>query len=267
MTFYEFDQVNFFYEDDDNNGTPFIFLHGLGGDTSQTMGLMAPVKGIRRIAVDFRGHGKTIEFGSSDKFSFQQFSEDVIALANHLGLDKFYLGGISTGAGTALKVALNYPERVSKLVLSRPAWEDRPQTKDIQEAFRKVYEILQDDAILDKKTAYRATAIYQKMNALATYAGTTLLGQFDYPYAKKTSEKLIYIPADSPNDSREEWKKITMPTLILASKLDPIHPYDYGLLLNNYIPGSKFVEITPKEVSGEKHNSDSYQAIVEFLLS
>lgn len=259
--------VVFYHEDDQNAGIPFIFLHGLGGDVGQTMGLMQPTEGIRRISLDFRGHGKTIDFGKPENFSFERFAKDVLSLADHLDLDQFYLGGISTGAGTALRFALGYPDRVTKLVLSRPAWEDRPQTAKIQEAFRTIHTILQDDSIRDKKEAYSQTAIYQKMNGLANYAGSTLLGQFDYPFAKETSEKLVRIPADCPNNNREEWRKIDIPTLILASKMDPIHPYEYGVLLNEYIPQSTFVEITPKEVSGEQHNSDSYQAIREFLLS
>ncbi|MFR3684336.1 MAG: alpha/beta fold hydrolase [Enterococcus sp.] len=259
--------VVFYHEDDKNEGTPFIFLHGLGGDTGQTMGLMRPTKGLRRISMDFRGHGKTIDFGKPENFSFERFSKDVLSLADHLGLEQFYLGGISTGAGTALRVALDYPERVSKLVLSRPAWEDKPQSEDIQHAFKMIHTILQDDSILDKKQAYRQTSIYQKMNSQAEYAGSTLLSQFDYAFARETSEKLIRIPADCPNNDREEWKKLAMPTLVLASKLDPIHPYSYGALLSNYIHDAKFVEITPKEISGEKHNEDSYQAIREFLLT
>lgn len=259
--------VVFYHEDDENDGYPFIFLHGLGGDVRQTMGLMQPTEGIRRISMDFRGHGKTIDFGKPENFSFDRFSKDVLSLADHFGLEQFYLGGISTGAGTALRFALDYPERVSKLVLSRPAWEDKPQTDDIQEAFRAVHNILHDESIKDKKKAYKATPIYQKMNGLANYAGTTLLSQFDYPFAKETSEKLVRIPADCPNNDRNEWETIEIPTLVLASKQDPIHPFDYGVLLNKYIPNSKFVEITPKEVSGEKHNDDSYKAISEFLLS
>ncbi|EOH91769.1 alpha/beta fold hydrolase [Enterococcus pallens] len=267
MPFHTFDQITFHYEDDGNTGTPFIFLHGLGGDTQQTMGVLKKTTGLRRISIDFRGHGETIQYGSPEKFSFQQFAADVLALADYLQLEQFIIGGISTGAGVALHLALNNPERVTHLILSRPAWEDRPQEPAIQEAFQQIYTILQDDTILTKKAAYRETRIYQQMDELAHYAGDTLLGQFDYAYTKKTSEKLVRIPKDCPNSDREEWRRISVPTLILASKQDPIHPFNYGVLLSQYIPDSQFVEITPKEVSGKKHNEDSYVAIQHFLLS
>lgn len=267
MPFYTFDQISFHYEDDETIGVPFIFLHGLGGDTQQTMSVMKKTSGIRRISVDFRGHGETINFGSPEKFSFRQFAADVLALADDLQLEQFIVGGISTGAGVALHLALNSPERVTHLILSRPAWEDRPQEPAIQEAFQQIYTILQDDTIPAKKVAYKKTKIYQQMDQLAHYAGDTLLGQFDYTYAKETSEKLVRIPRDCPNTNREEWRELSIPTLILASKQDPIHPFDYGVLLSEYIPNSQLIEITPKEISGKKHNQDSYQAIQHFLSS
>lgn len=265
MSVFHFDGIDFYFEDDDNGGVPFIFLHGLGGDTTQTMGVMKERLGIRRIALDFRGHGQTICTGGIHKISFNQFAEDVLALANHLGLDTFMLGGISTGAGVALNLVLHHPSRVTKLVLSRPAWKDGPQEPDIVEAFQKIYDILADDSIEDKKEAYRQTEMYQKMNQLAHYAGETLLGQFDYPYAKETADKLRLIPRDCPNKNREEWHTIEVPVLILASKQDPIHPFEYGVLLSQTIQKAVFKELTPKEVSGVRHNQDSYKCISEFL--
>lgn len=265
MTQFNYDGISFYYEDDNNGGIPFVFLHGLGGDSNQTLSVMKETPGIRRIALDFRGHGKTVSFNFSEKFSFSQFSKDVINLMNYLQIKKIIVGGISTGAGVALHMTLNYPERIKRMILSRPAWLDKPQEKNIREAFKKIDEILQDDLIKDKKNAFKKTTIYQQMNNLAKYAGSTLLGQFDYIYAKETSKKLIEIPNDCPNDDREEWRTINIPTLILISKQDPIHPYEYGEVLNKYIPESKLREITPKEISSEEHNNDSYNYISTFI--
>lgn len=266
MAIFNHDNISFYYEDDNNGARPLLFLHGLGGDTTQTLSVMKETPGIRRIFVDFRGHGNTIHFGQPEDFSFSQFSDDIISLMNYLKINRFIIGGISTGAGVALHTALKHPERIEKLILSRPAWIDKPQDEHVREAFYKIYKILDDASIEDKKEAYKQTTIYKEMNNLAHYAGSTLLSQFDYKYAKETSEKLDRIPNDCPNNNREEWKDISIPTLILASKQDPLHPYQYGKILNGYIKQSDFQEITPKEISGEKHNKDSYRAICQFLL-
>ncbi|MDR0885532.1 MAG: hypothetical protein LBN22_04080 [Clostridiales Family XIII bacterium] len=93
------------------------------------------------------------------------------------------------------------------------------------------------------------------------------MGQFDYPYVKETSLKLVKIPEDAPNHDRNEWSRIEHETLVIASKLDPIHPYEYGVLLVSYIPRTTLKEVTSKTVSGQLHAQESYEAIRAFLIS
>lgn len=267
MSWFLHDGINFYYEDDDNGGFPFVFLHGLGGSTQQTLGLFKKTNGIRRISIDFRAQGKTIKYGNETKLSFNQFADDVLALIQYLNLDKIYIGGISTGAGVSLNFALRYPKYVKKLVLSRPAWLDRPQETEIQEAFKTVYEILNDDTVVNKKDSFKRSEIYKYMNEQAKYAGNTLVGQFDYPYAKETSKKLLAIPQDAPNYDYKSWMNIDIPILILVSKLDPIHPYSYGSIMKDRMKDAKLVEITPKEISSEQHDKDSFDEILTFLKS
>ncbi len=264
-SFFEYDGINFHYQDDDNGEEPFIFLHGLGGSVEQTMSVVQEDPKIRRISFDFRGHGKTVEFGSKDKISFKQWKEDTLALMNHLNLEKANIGGISTGAGVALNLVLSHPDKVKKLVLSRPAWEDEKQEEDIRRSFSEISRILNDESIEDKKEAYQSTAIYKKMDSISKYASNTLLGQFDYPFAAYTSDKLIRIPQDAPSVDRNKWKDISKETLIVVSKFDPIHPYDYGKTYKSHIKNSKLVEIISKEISSPQHNEESHKVITDFL--
>lgn len=265
MPYFTYDGIRFYYEDDGGDGEPFIFLHGLGGNVNQTLGLIKQTDHIRRISLDFRGHGKTVQFGHADDFSFKQFADDVMALTKYLNINPFNIGGISTGAGVSLHLALRYPASVNKLILSRPAWEDKPQDDLVCEAFAKIHDVLQDTDTLTAQNIYENSEVYKTMNALSSYAGESLLGQFKYPYVKETSMKFVKLPKDCPNDDREAWKNLQMPTLILASQLDPIHPYVYGLLLSEYIPNAKFIKITSKTISNKQHNHDSSEAIKNFL--
>ena len=164
-------------------------------------------------------------------------------------LEKVNLGGISTGAGVALNICLRYKNIVNKLILARPAWEDKPQEDFIRESFKEIYTSLIDNSVEIAKQNYVKTEIFNKLNSLSKYAGDSLIGQFNYPYVKETSLKFVKIPSDAPNYNREEWRDIKIPTLILANKEDPIHPYEYGKLLHSYISNSKFVEVTSKTIS------------------
>ena len=78
--------------------------------------------------------------------------------------------------------------------------------------------------------------------------------------------KFVKIPSDAPNYNREEWRDIKIPTLILANKEDPIHPYEYGKLLHSYISNSKFVEVTSKTISNELHTVEMRKNILDFLI-
>jgi pimeloyl-ACP methyl ester carboxylesterase len=68
------------------------------------------------IALDLRGHGESD--WSRDGYYLRDFAADVIALADHLGLDRFDLIGHSLGCRIGLVAAGEHPERVRSLVLS-----------------------------------------------------------------------------------------------------------------------------------------------------
>src|SRR5690606_31263385 len=107
-------------------GAPFVFQHGLGGDTHQILDLYSPPPGVRLITLDSRAHGATEPLGDATMLHFSALADDLVALLDHLGLASAVIGGISMGAGVALNVALRHPQRLQGLILSRPAWLDRP---------------------------------------------------------------------------------------------------------------------------------------------
>jgi len=105
---------------------PFIFQHGMGGDANQPLSYIGDAAPTPVISLNARGHSPSTDIDPATA-SFEVFADDVIALADHLRLARFIIGGISLGAGTALNLSIRYPDRVTTLVLCRPAWLDRPQ--------------------------------------------------------------------------------------------------------------------------------------------
>lgn len=74
----------------------------------------------------FKDHYKLIRFdnrgaGKSDKprgpYSIKTMTEDTIGLMDYLGIDKAIILGLSMGGMIAQEIAINYPQRVIKLVL------------------------------------------------------------------------------------------------------------------------------------------------------
>lgn len=69
----------------------------------------------RVVAIDLAGHGAS---GSDrERWTMEAFGEDVVAVANHLGLDSVVLVGFSMGAAVALEAAERLPGRTLGVVL------------------------------------------------------------------------------------------------------------------------------------------------------
>jgi 4,5:9,10-diseco-3-hydroxy-5,9,17-trioxoandrosta-1(10),2-diene-4-oate hydrolase len=104
-------------------GPPVVMLHGGGPGASgaSNFGANLPVfaERFRTLVVDQPG------FGKSDKppvtGNYFTFAADALAgLLNELGIDRVHLVGNSLGGGTAVRFAINYPERAGRLVLMGP---------------------------------------------------------------------------------------------------------------------------------------------------
>lgn len=69
----------------------------------------------RVIALDSRGHGKTVN--SDNKLSYAQMADDVVAFAKALNLEKPSIFGYSDGGQIALDLGIRYPDFARALCL------------------------------------------------------------------------------------------------------------------------------------------------------
>ena len=171
----------------------------------------------------------------------------MIALADHLDLDWFVVGGISLGAGTALNLTLRYPDRVAGLVLCRPAWLDRPQAEFNRLAYAEIADLLDAHAGRRRRRAYRETAIYQSVRRTSPAAAASLLGQLTRPRAAENSVILRAFPASSPTTSADTWRGIAVPTLVIGHHDDPFHPYEIAQAHADTIPGASLCTVPSKD--------------------
>ncbi len=75
----------------------------------------------RVIAIDLQAHGRTADIDRP--MSFEAMADDIAALIKHLGIEKADAMGYSLGGGVALRVAVQHPEAVRKLVLVSIAYK------------------------------------------------------------------------------------------------------------------------------------------------
>lgn len=105
------------YYEVNGNGHPVVLLHS-GGTDLRDWAFVAPLlaRDYKVVAFDGRGTGK-----SPAPLKNANYVEDLLSLLDHLELEKATLIGHSIGGQIATEFALNYPERVSNLVLIAPS--------------------------------------------------------------------------------------------------------------------------------------------------
>jgi pimeloyl-ACP methyl ester carboxylesterase len=258
--------VRFHYRDE-GRGQPFVFQHGLGGDVAQPFGFFEPIgtdTPFRLVSMDFRVHGETRPVGPEDRISIAGFADDVVALMDRLGVAAAVIGGISMGAAVSLNLVLRYPARVSALILSRPAWLDKPAPPNL-EPIVEVGRLIRKHGAAEGLRRFKASACYATIAQESPDVAASLAGQFEQPRAEECVVRLERIPRDAPCADRSAWSSIQVPALVMANRQDPVHPFAYGEELARAIPGAVFREITPKSVSVERHGEDVRSFVFDFL--
>ena len=265
MPLFNHDGLSFHFREE-GHGLPFVFQHGLGGDLSQPCGVYRPAAGVRLIAFDMRGHGETRPLGDVARLTIASLADDLVALFDHLAIDRAVVGGISLGSAVAVNTALRYPQRVLGLVLSRPAWIDRPLSENVQ-LYTTIAGLIRELGPENGLERFRQTAEFQAIEQESPDCARSLAGQFEQPRAQECAARLERLIRDTPCPDRAHYRTIPVPTLILGNRQDPIHPWDFAETLAGLIPQAELGEITPKSVSLDRHAADVQKAIDDFLVN
>jgi pimeloyl-ACP methyl ester carboxylesterase len=98
-------------------GEPVLFIHGaIFADFLRPLAEQPAFSGFQRIRYHRRGYGES--GGPAGGFDMQ--AADIVALLDHLDVDRAHLVGHSEGAMIALVLAASYPDRVRSLALLEP---------------------------------------------------------------------------------------------------------------------------------------------------
>ena len=97
-------------------GSPLVLLHGGFGSVEMfgpNVGLLAA--GHRVIGVDLQSHGRSPV--ADRPMHFETMADDIAALMTHLKLERAAVMGFSLGGAVALRLAIQHPQLVERLVL------------------------------------------------------------------------------------------------------------------------------------------------------
>jgi pimeloyl-ACP methyl ester carboxylesterase len=104
-------------DDGGSGGPPVLFVHSYAGTIAHWKAQLDHLRRSRRaIALNLRGHGGSSEPQDLD-YSIPSLAQDIGAVADALGLERFVLVGHSMGGSAAAAYAAAHPERLAGLVL------------------------------------------------------------------------------------------------------------------------------------------------------
>lgn len=100
---------------------PVVLLHGNCSSSAfyEDLMLALPLE-YRAIAPDLRGYGETEPLPIDATRGCGDWADDLEALVNTLGLERFHLAGWSMGGGIAMKYAMDHAARILSLTLIAP---------------------------------------------------------------------------------------------------------------------------------------------------
>ena len=257
MPFAELADVKLHYRFDGDESLPVLVLSNSLG-TSLDMWqpqIAALTQRFRVLRYDTRGHGQSSV--TEGPYSIAQLGGDVIALLDHLGLQRVHFCGLSMGGITGMWLGVHHGDRLNKLILCNTAayigppenWTNRAAAVE-RDGVASIAAAVVDKWLTPDFAAQQAELV-QTLRAM--------LGATDARgYAANCR-------AVRDSDLRNDVQRIATPTLVIAGTGDiPTPPADGRYLAEN-IPGAKYVELYAAHLSNLQQVEGFNQAVLEFL--
>jgi len=252
--------VNIYYEIK-GEGEPLVMIMGLAGNLDWWDPRMISEfsKYFKVMLFDNRGAGRS-DMGEKP-FSIKLFADDTSALMDALGIPKANVLGLSMGGMIAQELALNYPEKVKKLVLcstfcgARKGVLPPPQPVPLDELEtnpRKVMEFMAR-AIFTEEFIRDNPQLFEDM----------IQRMLKAPISKKAF--LEQFNAIMQFDTYDRLPQIRVPTLIVHGKKDVLLPVENAIIMAQRIPNAKLVILENSGHGLAEEGRKAISAIIDFL--
>jgi pimeloyl-ACP methyl ester carboxylesterase len=233
------------YYEQHGQGHPLVLLHGglLTIDLSfgKLIPLLAPQHHV--IAVDMQGHGRT---GDVDREpSIPNLAADVVALLDHLGIQRADVLGFSLGAFVATELGIRHPDRVDRLVLA--SGRSRPEG---------YHDLSRAPGSARMPTAEEFAEMREEYRRMAP----------DPDHFDAFAEKMSAVVAAFDGWSDEALRGITAPVLLLIGDTD-FTRIEHAAQMHELIPDAQLAVLPGARHTEVTHRVDVVAPMLEAFLS
>jgi pimeloyl-ACP methyl ester carboxylesterase len=229
-------------EDTDGGSAPAVVgMHGLTATRRYVlMGSRMVERAGRRVVVfDARGHGSSAPAPDGD-YSYAAMAGDLEAVLDELEIERALLAGVSMGAHTAVRFALERPQRVAGLLLVTPAHDPDagPERSVYWDALSRGLREGGIDGFLAAFDAARPAPAWRETVDRAVRQRLALHEHLD-----AVADALGAVPRSAPFASWQALASITAPVVVVGSRddADPQHPLATARRYADTIPGARLV--------------------------
>ena len=224
-------------------GDAVIFLHGSGPGASSWSNFARNVgpfsEKYRAILMDQPGYNKTdVRVIGEGETRSQVNGNAVVGLMDALGIQKASLVGNSMGGATALNVAVDFPDRVEKLVLmgSGSGGGNNIFNQQPTEGIKVLNEVFDDPSV----------AGFRKLINIMLYDGASVPDEVLEQRYQATVGNMAHVEARAksslaPRDISAQLGDITAPALVIHGFNDRVVPIENSLRLLAGMPKSRLV--------------------------
>jgi pimeloyl-ACP methyl ester carboxylesterase len=208
-------------------GTPVVLLHGL---TATRRYVVMGSRSLERsdhlvVSYDARGHGSSSPAPAPDEYGYELLADDLMGVLDAAGLQRAVLAGASMGAHTALRLAIDRPDRVAGLVLITPSFDpNAPRGEAALAGWDALARGLREDGVEGFVRAYDFGKVPDAWRETVERVLRQRLAAHEHPVA--VADALEVVPRSLPFERIEQLSAIDVPTLIVGSRdePDPGHP-------------------------------------------
>lgn len=228
----------------EGEGPPVVLCHGVTATRRYVLhGSRAlPRAGYRVITYDARGHGASGPAPEGEGYGYPRLVEDLErVVAAQVGGERFFLGGHSMGAHTAVAYALRHPERLAGLTLIGPTYLG-PLEPAALAYWEGLAGALERDGV-DGFVAYigeRQGTDPRWRDSVLRFTRERMLGHRDLA---ALAQALREVTRSRPFGGLEELRSLAVPTLVVASgdAADPGHPYAAAAAYAEALPQAQLI--------------------------
>jgi pimeloyl-ACP methyl ester carboxylesterase len=264
-------QINFppssdlLYFTERGSGPPLLLVHGLGMSGDMFKPIVEPLaKRHRLIIPDLRGCSKSRNL--PPPYSVKQQAADLAKLLDHLSIATVDALGYSQGGPVVQELALDYPAKVRRLILSNTYAYNMATVREKIEGHIVPLLI----RLLGIKLFVKLMiSISQGLKQIPKEQAAWVANLIARTWGEADTKSLVVTWREAMAfDGRARLKEIKCPTLIIAGSDDNAVPMHHASMLHDGIAGSKLIVIEGADHALMWAHPDKWlQKVSEFLNS